>query len=65
MPDKVFTVLGKYEYDMDSHMRDVNAFLTNNPNYEVKSVTQVVKPEGKSYGAYAGVVIVVGERKGE
>lgn len=65
MPDKIFSIVSKYQYEMDTGVRDVNAFLKENSNYEVKSVTPIMKTEDKSYGAFSGVVIVVGEKKGE
>ena len=65
MPDKIFSVVSKYQYEMDNEIKKVNAFLKDNPNYEVKSVTPIMKTEDKSYGAFSGVIIVVGEKKGE
>ena len=64
MPDKIFTVLGKWMYDIDEKIKRVNDFLEKNENYEIKSVTKIIKPEGK-VESFTGVIIVAGEKNRE
>ena len=59
MPDKIFLCIGKYEYEIENGIKKVNDFLSSNPKYEVKSVTEVRSSHTNSL-TYTGAIIVVG-----
>ncbi len=60
MPDKIFTILGKWKNDINEEIKNINSFLEKNIGYEVKSVTSIRHESGDSF---TGIIIVVGERK--
>lgn len=62
MRDIVFTVVGKWNYELQEGTRKVNNFLEENEDYEIKSVTPLTRP-GNNEDAFTGMVFVLSEKK--
>lgn len=62
MQDIVFTVVGKWAYELQEGTQKVNNFLKENEDYEVKSVTPITRP-GNGGDAFTGMIFVLSERR--
>lgn len=61
--EEIFSVLGSEKQDIERKISEINNFLYENPNYEVKSVTGITKASPFVNGSFTGAIIVLTERK--
>lgn len=62
MRDIVFTVVGRWAYELQEGTQKVNKFLQDNEDYEVKSITPITRP-GNDENSFTGMIFVLSERK--
>jgi hypothetical protein len=59
--EKVFIITDRYRLE-DGHAHELNHFLKENWDYEIKSVTPISQNRKDSQPGYYGVVVVVGKK---